>query len=356
LNAPQHVLAYRFSALGDVAMTVPVLACVTEQNPGLRVSMVSRPFFAPLFKEWAQVDFVPADVDNTYKGLAGLNRLYDELRRREPQAVADLHNVLRTRYLDFRFRLAGLPVEILDKGRREKRRLIRRGALASAPLRPMNERYADVFRRLDLQVDLSRYRPRRPALHQDTALFLDMFRGQKRVGVAPLARHVGKQYPLGGTKEVLQRLLTETAGTVFFLFGAPDEKKLLDTLVTDPNRVFNLAGLFDFERELEIISGYDVGHGFGQRPSGRHLRCAGFYGLGHYASLCRFCPVGTNRRMAHRPRFDAISAYPVLGVRQKNLQRLRSFLGQSSARKGGRKINFVDTVRMISPGRVRYGI
>ena len=251
-------MAYRFSALGDVAMTVPVLACVTEQNPGLRVSMVSRPFFAPLFKEWAQVDFVPADVDNTYKGLAGLNRLYGELHRREPQAVADLHNVLRTRYLDFRFRLAGLPVEILDKGRREKRRLIRRGALASAPLRPMHERYADVFRRLGLQVDLSRYRPRRPALHQDTALFLDMFRGQKRVGVAPLARHTGKQYPLGGTKEVLQRLLSKTAGTVFFLFGAPDEKKLLDTLVMDPNRVFNLAGLFDFERELEIISHLDM--------------------------------------------------------------------------------------------------
>ena len=272
MKRPPHILSYRFSALGDVAMTVPVLQCVTAQNPGVKISMVSRPFFKPLFHNLENVAFIEADLKNRHHGWKGLQRLFTELHALVPGAVADLHNVLRSRYLDFRFRLSGVPVRILDKGRREKRRLIRRGALQSAPLRSMHERYADVFRRYGFSVDLSRFQPLRPTLHPDTALFLRMFEGNLKIGVAPLARHVGKQYPTGGTREVLENLLQRTDNTVFFLFGAPGEKTLLDTLVVDPERVFNLAGMFDFERELELISRL-------------HLMWAMDSGNGHLAAL-----------------------------------------------------------------------
>ncbi len=235
-------------------MTVPVLSALTSQNPGLRVRMLSRPFFTPLFRHIPGLEFVGADIDRTYKGLPGLTRLFREQRAWKPQAVADLHNVLRTQYLRTLFRATGTPVRIIDKGRKEKRRLIRRGALQFTPLRSTHERYADVFRRLGFRLDLSLYRPLQPPLSGQTQTFLNLFRGQKIIGYAPLAKHPGKQYPPGGSREVIRRLLDARSDIVVLLFGAPSEKRLLDTLISDPDRVFNLAGLFDFASELEIIS------------------------------------------------------------------------------------------------------
>jgi len=343
LKRPQHILAYRFSALGDVAMTVPVLKCLTEQNSGLRVDMVSRPFFAPLFKDLPGIAFTGADLKTAYKGFSGLNRLYADLRRLRPDAVADLHDVLRTKWLDFRFRLAGIPVSVIDKGRAEKRRLIRRGALASAPLRSTHERYADVFRRWGFRVDLSRYVPPVPRLHRDTELFLRMFEGAKKIGMAPLARHVGKQYPLGGTKEVLESLLRKRDDTVFFLFGAPDEKKLLDGLVTDPERVFNLAGMFDFERELEIISrlqlmwAMDSGNG--------HL--AAVYGVpvftvwGITHPFAGFAPLGQDERMRVMPDLNRYPKIPCSVYGNKICKGYEAFWDSLAPERVGEKLGHI---------------
>ncbi len=257
----KNILALRFSALGDVAMTVPVLQCVVRQNPQVeKIRMVSRPFFAPVFRGLERVEFTGKDIDKSYRSLSGLRRLSAELHTLHPDAdaVADLHDVLRTKVIRTFLRLYGHRVAVIDKGRQEKRRLVRRGALASQPLRSTHERYADVFRRLGLKVDLSAFEPIRLPLSDEVETFLRLFRGQKILGIAPLAKHPGKQYPTGGTREVIRLILAERPETVVFLFGAPSEKKLLDTLVVDLKRVFNLAGLFDLGKELEIISRLDL--------------------------------------------------------------------------------------------------
>ena len=47
-----HLLLLRFSALGDVAMTVPVIRCLYKSHPNLKITFVSRPYFEPLFAEF----------------------------------------------------------------------------------------------------------------------------------------------------------------------------------------------------------------------------------------------------------------------------------------------------------------
>lgn len=72
-----HIIVIRFSALGDVAMTVPVIASLAAQHPKLRISVVSRPMARPLFQHLApNVDFMAADVGSEYHGVRGLNTLY----------------------------------------------------------------------------------------------------------------------------------------------------------------------------------------------------------------------------------------------------------------------------------------
>jgi ADP-heptose:LPS heptosyltransferase len=255
---PDKILALRFSSLGDVAMTYPVLKTLTETNPGLEVYFVSRPFFKPIFRDLKQVEFIEADLDGRYKGFPGLLRLYKDLKKIRPGIVADLHDVLRTKVLRNLFSWSGKKVYSIDKGRKEKRQLVANPISQCKPLKTTHERYADVFRAAGYSVDLGGFVPLLPALDSQTELFLSPFRGAKIIGIAPLAKHIGKQYPLGGMREVIKLLLEADKDIVVFLFGSRAEAKSLDSINPDPERVFNLSGLFSFDRELQIISRLDL--------------------------------------------------------------------------------------------------
>ena len=55
----KRLLLIRFSALGDILMTVPIVEALARQYPNLRITMVSRPFVGSIFKRLPQnVQFV----------------------------------------------------------------------------------------------------------------------------------------------------------------------------------------------------------------------------------------------------------------------------------------------------------
>ena len=122
MATPRHLLVFRFSAMGDVAMTVPVIRLLLQQYPDLKVTMVSNHVFQPLFSPIERVEFYPADLKGRHKGIKGLFKLYGELTKMHSfDAVADLHNVLRTKVLRKFFLFTSLPVRVIDKEEREKR-------------------------------------------------------------------------------------------------------------------------------------------------------------------------------------------------------------------------------------------
>ena len=93
-----RILVIRFSALGDVAMTIPVVYSLAAQYPQHEITVLSRAVLQPLFQGLpANVHFMSADLTGKHRGLWGLNTLY---------SVADFHNVLRTKYLCLRFRMS----------------------------------------------------------------------------------------------------------------------------------------------------------------------------------------------------------------------------------------------------------
>ena len=72
----EHILVIRFSAMGDVAMTVPVIYSLAKQYPHVRITMLSRPFARPFFENLApNVGFMEADLKGEYKGIKGLNEI-----------------------------------------------------------------------------------------------------------------------------------------------------------------------------------------------------------------------------------------------------------------------------------------
>lgn len=111
-----HILVIRFSAMGDVAMTVPVVCALAHQYPHVRITVLSRPFARPFYENLApNVGFMGADTKGEYHGIKGLNALYRRLTAKNFTAIADLHNVLRSDYLRMRFNLDRYRVAHLDK-------------------------------------------------------------------------------------------------------------------------------------------------------------------------------------------------------------------------------------------------
>ena len=100
---PKHILVIRLSAMGDVAMTVPVLRAFTEQHPDVKITVLTKGFFTPFFQDIKNVSVFKADIKGKHKGILGLYRLSKELKARKIDAVADLHNVLRSNILKLFF-------------------------------------------------------------------------------------------------------------------------------------------------------------------------------------------------------------------------------------------------------------
>jgi len=104
-------------------MTVPVFREFLEQNPGVEIIMVSRKNFEALFAGIPNVTFKGIDLDD-YKGFFGLRKLSNELIREfNPDCIANLHDVIRTKILDRIYRRKGFKVFKIDKGKEEKEHL-----------------------------------------------------------------------------------------------------------------------------------------------------------------------------------------------------------------------------------------
>jgi len=151
----KRILAYRFSAFGDVAMTVPVCVEFLEQNPDVEIVFVSRDNFKDLFDHHPRLKFYGINLDD-YKGVFGIRKLTKQLIKQfNPDYVADLHDVIRTKMLNSIFIRYGYKVFQIDKGKIEKEKLTNIWNLDKFPLKRTVERYADVFRRMGFQVNLS---------------------------------------------------------------------------------------------------------------------------------------------------------------------------------------------------------
>ena len=112
--------------MGDVAMIVPSLRCLTASYPEVKITIVSNILFKPFFKEFENINFFQTDFKSHHKGVKGLMRLSRELIKLKPTHIADLHSVLRTHFLTFFFKLLLYRVKKLDKLRIQKQKLFRK--------------------------------------------------------------------------------------------------------------------------------------------------------------------------------------------------------------------------------------
>jgi len=256
------ILIVRFSAMGDVAMTVPIVYSLAVQYPELDITVLSRNGFSAFFENLPRnVHFYGADLKGKHHGLLGLHKLFYELKALHFDYVADFHSVLRTLPFRIRFKLMCVPVARIHKGRKGKDELVRKEHKVMKQQETSFQRYADVLARLGFPLE-----PSFKSIYENEKGYSGLFKSltpakadkEIWIGIAPFAKHKGKIYPLDLMEQVVGSF-SKKSDVHLFLFGSgAEEESVMQKWANRYQQVFITYRHLDLSGELSLMSHLDV--------------------------------------------------------------------------------------------------
>ena len=246
-------LIIRFSTLGNVAMTVPVVASLSRRYANDKFIVASKKELSAMFAEMPNVEFYEVNNRLDWRGVF---RLWRELRERVDNVI-DLQFVRRTRVFDLLMLLSGKRVTRVRYGR-IKKLLITWFGLRSISMPSEFDRYKDAFSRTGLETDTDFTAL---SVNKRAAKVVAQRFGEKDgrwIGIAPFAKSRSNMLPYSVTKEVIQQLSSDEQ-THVFLFGAGEiECEMLRQWASVFPRTESIAGALKLEEELELMRQLDV--------------------------------------------------------------------------------------------------
>lgn len=252
----KKILVIRFSALGDVAISVSVIKNFLAQYPDKEIIFLTRKSFVPLFRDIKRIEFITPDLKN-YKGFIGLFRLFGEINSKfDFSEVIDIHNVLRTKVLRFFFFFTFAKCFKIGKGRSEKRKAVRFKNKILKKLPHSSERYANVFEKAGYKINLTTRKLNKKSI-ADTEITEKLNLKSKNIGIAPFAFHKQKQYPIEKMRQVIEILDKEDI-SIFIFGGGQSELEIAENLESHFENVTSLVGKYNLEKELDIISNLNL--------------------------------------------------------------------------------------------------
>jgi ADP-heptose:LPS heptosyltransferase len=252
-----RLLVIRTSAMGDVALTTPVLTGMRKRYPGIELVLLTRKEFKPFFSSINGLQLFFPDLRNRHAGLSGLIQLYKDIRNQGTvDYVIDLHDVLRSKLLRLFFRLSGVPVSVINKGRSEKKDIIR--GTTRIRLKHSVERYCDVFARAGFPVqpgDGPWIRPSPDALVKVNGMITAGV--ELNIGVAPYAKHKLKMWPEDNMIRLLE-MISEKHRSRIWLFGGREESDRLKALLQKVTFSCKMTDDLTLDEELALMSKLDL--------------------------------------------------------------------------------------------------
>lgn len=246
-----HLLVFRFSAMGDVVLTLPVIRGLLNAYPNLEVTIVTRKVFSPFFANIDRLTVYATDFSGRHKGFAGILKLFYDLNNfGQYDIIIDLHSVLRTHKLCFLYRLKGKKCFVLQKDRSQKKASLK---MAGEPdFIHSTERYRNVFLRAGFKFNIQYgclFENDESSISElEKYLNNKELKHYKFIGIAPFAKHELKIYPEHKLLELIKLLSTEPV-EVFFFGGGKTEIEKLKQFASEYDN-FHVA---DISLKLELL-------------------------------------------------------------------------------------------------------
>lgn len=229
------ILILRFSSIGDIVLTTPVVRCLKVQLPNVEIHFATKPQYAGILQANPNINKV-ITLQGSVSSLAKILRLekYD--------AVVDLHANLRTRLL--RSLLPGVPFTVFRKQNMRKWLLVKK--LTRKPCEHVVFRYMETVKKWGVQYD---------------GKGLDFYYKDCEIPDLP-SSYVA--YAIGGTwatKRMPENKiaeLMEVSSEHFILLGDNHDSMVGESIAARfPDRVSNMCGKLSLDQSAKVLAGAD---------------------------------------------------------------------------------------------------
>jgi heptosyltransferase-2 len=235
------ILVLRFSSIGDIVLTTPVVRCLKQQIPNAEVHIATKAAFANI---WENNPY----VDKIFKLEKSTSALIKQLKEEQYDEIIDLHHNLRT------YRIAwalGKPVKRFNK--LNIRKWVRvNWKWKILPKTHIVDRYLQTVKHLKIKNDKKG---------------LDYFLADKDIVSIPekfpeafhsnyVAIAIGAQH---ATKRIPEEKMIEIIGKIPYavmLLGGKGDKDFGDTIVKkfpDRKDIINTAGQFSLNQSASLV-------------------------------------------------------------------------------------------------------
>lgn len=245
-----HILVIRFSAMGDVAMSVRAVEALRRTYPDLEITVATKLKFARFYQFVPDINILTLPPDGSFRSLWKLMR---EARKSGVNVVADIHNTIRGKIIRLYFRLHGVRTAHLDKMRAARAALKRNRGAGVVYMRHNVLRFCDVFARAGFPV------PEPEAEERIVRPVPEVF-GKKTgrwAGYAPFASKALKIYPEAQSR-VLAGMMSAEFDRLFIFSGPGKEKEFAAALEAEYDNVTAVFGRTDIWGEIDLMSNLDI--------------------------------------------------------------------------------------------------
>lgn len=196
MSATVKILILRFSSIGDIVLTTPVVRCLKEQLPNAEIHYCTKLAYQSL------IEYNPHIDKRFYLDETGLGALIRQLRAERYDYIIDLHNNLRTSLVKLSL---GVKSYSFDKLNWQKWSLVRL-KVNVLPNVHLVDRYMDTVRSLGVENDgrgLDYFIPYRDQIEDD---WLPETHQRGYVAYAIGGQHATKKLPLPRMIELCRKI------------------------------------------------------------------------------------------------------------------------------------------------------
>lgn len=232
------ILIIRFSSIGDIVLTTPVIRCLKKQVPGAKVHFLTKSIFQPIIQANPYIDKIHVLAHSW-------ELMIHELKLEEYDCIIDLHHNIRTFRVQKSLGIKSFRFNKLNK----QKWIYVNFKLNVMPHVHIVHRYLKTLESFGVTDDregLDYFIPKNEEVKQNDIPFSHQ---AGYIGIAIGAAHNTKKLPLHKLKE----LCTKLDHPLMLLGGKEDQENAHAITAEDPVKIYNACGKFSINESADLV-------------------------------------------------------------------------------------------------------
>lgn len=234
-------LIIRFSSIGDIVLTTPVIRCLRKKYPDAEIHYLTKAAFEPILHANPYINKIHILKDD-------INPVIEELKGEEFDYIIDLHHNVRT--LRIKKALKKVKAFSFNKLNVQKWLLVNTKVINMMPDKHIVDRYMDTVKSLGVTNDgkgLDYFVPVDDRI--DMANDIPLSHSHGYIGIVIGAAFNTKKLPV----EKLKELCSKIDHPIILLGGKEDHDVARELVKVDEVKIYNACGKFNINESADLV-------------------------------------------------------------------------------------------------------